>query len=67
MNMIQMSKIDHYDGEELLFCKKAHIKTQGKNKDVQNLYIIVRTKNSNLFDKNCTQETVKLHIQHEES
>ena len=36
--MIQMSKIDHYDGEELLFCKKTHIKTQGKKKDVQNLY-----------------------------
>ena len=24
-------------------------------------------KNSNLFDKNCTQENVKCHIQHEES
>ena len=25
------------------------------------------TKNPNLYDKNCTQENVKCHIQHEES
>ena len=25
------------------------------------------TKNSNLFDKNCTEENVKCHIQHEVS
>ena len=25
------------------------------------------TKNSSLFDKNCSQENVKCHIQHEES
>ena len=29
--------------------------------------ILEETKNSNLFDKKCTQENVKCHVQHEES
>ena len=31
------------------------------------IFLLQETKNSNLFDKNCTQENVKCHIQHEES
>ena len=30
------------------------------------LFRLERLKNSNLFNKNCTQENVKCHIQHEE-
>ena len=30
-------------------------------------FILQETKDSNLFDKNCTQENVKCHIQHEDS
>ena len=31
------------------------------------VFILQETKDSNLFDKNCSQENVKCHIQHEES
>ena len=58
----------HHHEEHLLFYKKVHMKTQS-NKKSCNLCITVlqETKNSNLFDKKCTQENVKCHIQHEES
>ena len=45
----------------------AHIKTHSKRKDVLVTIILQETKNSNLFNKNCTQEYVKNRIQHEES
>ena len=36
--------------------------------DVLVIFILLQeTKNPNLLDKNCTQENVKCHIQHEES
>ena len=42
------------------FIKKLHIKTQAKKKDVLVIFILLQeTKNSNLFDKNCTQENIK--------
>ena len=51
-----------------LFVKKMHIKTQSKKKDVTEIFILLqKTENSNLFDKNCNQENVKCHIQHEEN
>ena len=57
----------HHDGEQLLFHKKVHIKTQS-NKNVFVISILLQeTKNSSLFDKNCTRENVKCHILHEES
>ena len=53
--------------ENIRFLKKVHIKTQSKKKDVFLIFIFQETKDSNLFDKNCTQENVKCHIQHEDS
>ena len=38
-----------------VFIKKEHIKTHSKKKDVIVIFILQETKNSNLFDKNCTQ------------
>ena len=34
------------------------MKTQSKKKDVLVIFILQETKNSNLFDENCTQENV---------
>ena len=46
-----------------LFQKKVQIKRQSKNKDVLVMFILLlETKNSDLFDKNCTRENVKCHI-----
>ena len=46
------------------FIKKVHIEAQSTKKDVHVIFIILQeTKNSNLFDKNCTQENIKCHIQ----
>ena len=71
VNLIQMSKqirkLYHHDGEQLGFYKKVHIKTKIKKKAVPVIFILQETKNSNLFDKNCTHENVKRHIPHEES
>ena len=53
--------------KNIRFFKKVHIKTQSKKKDVFLIFIFQETKDSNLFDKNCTQENVKCHIQHEDS
>ena len=57
------------DEEQLGFYKKAHIKTQSMNKKKDVLVILHRKKQMsfNLFDKNCTQENVQLHLQHGES
>ena len=63
-------KIENYyyhDGEQLGIYKKVYIKTQSKNKDVLVIFIFQETKNSNLFDRNGTQENVKCHTQHEDS
>ena len=63
----QKRKLFHYDEKQLGFYKKVHIKTQGKKKDVLVIFILLqKNKNSSSFDKNCTQENVKCHIQHEE-
>ena len=57
----------HYE-EQLNFYEKVHIKTQGKKKGVLVNFMLQEAKNSNLLDKNCTQENVReCHIQHEES
>ena len=34
------------------------MKTQSKKKDILVISILQETKNSNLFDKNCTEENV---------
>ena len=44
----------HHDGEQLLF-KKIYIKTQSKKKDVFVIILLQETKNSNLYNQNCTQ------------
>ena len=65
---VKIENYYHHDGEQLLFHKKVHIKTQSNKKDVFVIFILLQeTKNSSLFDKNCTQENVKCHILHEES
>ena len=46
----------HYDGEQLGFAKKVHIKSQSKKKDILVIIILQERKNCNLFNKNCTQE-----------
>ena len=53
---------NHYqqDGEQ----KSTY---QNTEQDVLVIIMLQETKNSNLFDKNCAQEQVKCHIQHEES
>ena len=63
-----MENYYHHDAEQFLFNKKVPIKTHSKEKDVIVIFILLQeTRNANLFDKNCTQENVKCHIQHEES
>ena len=64
---VKIENYYHHDGEHLGFYKKVNIKTQSKKKDVLVIFILQETKNSNLFNKNCTQENAKCHIQHEES
>ena len=54
-------------GEQSGFYKKAYIKTQSKKKNLLAIFILQETKNYNLFYKNCPEENVKCHIQHEES
>ena len=62
---VKIENYDHHDGEQLIFYKKLHIKTQSKEKDVPVIFILLQeTKNSNL---NYAQENVKCHIQHEKS
>ena len=52
----------------IFLIKKVHIKTQSEKKDVLVIFILLQErKNSYLFDKNCTQENIKCHIQHDES
>ena len=63
----QIRKFYHHDGEQLGFYEKIHIKTQSKKNEVLAIFTLQETKNSNLFDKNCTHENVKRHIPHEES
>ena len=53
--------------ENNYFYLKSNIKIQSKKNVLANFTLLQETKNSNLFDKNCTQESVKRHIQHEES
>ena len=51
-----------------VFIKKYISETQSKKEDVRVIFILLQEmKNSNLFDKICTQENVQCHIQHEES
>ena len=63
VNLIQISKykvIITMMENNYFFIKKVHIKTQTKKKDVLVIFILLQeTKNSNLFDKDCTQENVK--------
>ena len=54
----------HHDGEQLHFYKNERIKTQST---VLATIILQEMKNSNIFDKNCTQENIRCNIQHEES
>ena len=65
---VKIKKYYHQDGEHLVFYKKVHIKTESKRKDVLFIFILLQERNnSNLFDKNCTEENVKFYIRHEES
>ena len=65
---VKIENYYHHDEEQSGFHEKVRIKTQSKKKDVLIMFILLqKTKNSNLFDKSCTQENVKCHIQHEES
>ena len=61
----RVEKYYHHDGEQLTFYQKVlHIKTRlSKEECFCNLCIAV---NSNLLDKNRTQDKVKCHIQHKE-
>ena len=59
----------HHDEEQLDFYEKVHIKTQSMSKK-KGVLVILRPKKRvsfNLFDKNCTQGNVQLHLQHGES
>ena len=65
---MQETKNSNLFDEQLPFYKKVHIKTQQKEKDVLVIFMLLPEKrNSNFFDKNCSEESVKCHIQHEES
>ena len=65
---VKIENYYHHDRKHLGFYKKkVHIKIQSKKKDVLVIFKLQETKNSILFDNNCTQENVKYHIQHEES
>ena len=65
----QIGKLYHHDGEQLGFYKKVHIKTQrlNKKKNVFVIFVSQETKNSHLFDKSGTQDSIKFHFQHEGS
>ena len=54
----RLEKYYYHDGEQLTFCQKVHIKTQRLRKEecFCNLCIAI---NSNLFDKNRTQDNQK--------
>ena len=65
---VKIENYYHHDGEQLGFYKNLHIKTKSKKKDVFVVFILQETKSCNFFfDKICTQEDVKCHIQHDES
>ena len=53
--------------ENNYFYLKSNIKIQSKKNVLAIFTLLQEAKNSNLFDKNRTQESVKRHIQHEES
>ena len=62
----RIEKYYHDDGEKLTFYQKVlHIKTHRLRKE--ECFCICITINSNLLDKNCTQDKVKCHIQYERS
>ena len=59
----QSNRLYHHDGEQLGFVRNAHIKTQSKK-----LYITRKEGYQfTAFDKTCTQEIVKCHIQHKDN
>ena len=64
----RIGKHYHHNGEQLGCYKKVHAKTHrlSKKKDVIVILVLEKTKNSNLFEKNRTQDNVKCHIKHEE-
>ena len=75
---VKTENYNHHDGEQLLFLKKVHLKTQSKKKDVLVIFsyiialkpfiLLQEAKNFNLLDKNCTQEKPRENvIQHEEN
>ena len=37
---VKIEKYDHHDGDQLLFYKKVHIKTQSQTKDVLIIFIL---------------------------
>ena len=55
------------ENNKVLIKKITYQNTQSKKKDVRVIFVSQETKNSNLFDKNRTQDNVKCHIQHGES
>ena len=49
---VKTENYNHHDGEQLLFYKKVHLKTQCIKKDVLVVFILLQEiKNSNLFDR----------------
>ena len=49
------------------FLKKTTYQNTEQKEGFLVSFILQETKNFNLFDKNCTQENIKCHIQYEES
>ena len=64
----RIGKHYHHSGEQLGCYKKVHAKIHrlSKKKDVIVILVLQKIKNSNLFDKNRTQDNVKCHIKHDE-
>ena len=57
---VKIKNYFHYDEDQLLFCKKVHIETKSIKQNVLVIFLLLQeTKNSNLFDKKSTQESVR--------
>ena len=64
----RIEKFYHHDGEQLAFYQKVHTKTHKLRKEECLYCDLCIAINSNLFEKNRTQDNVKqCHVQHEGS
>ena len=64
---VKIESYCNFDGEQLHFYKKVHIKKNTEQKEGVLVIFILLQETKNLFDKSCTHENVKYHIQHEKS